>query len=160
PLGRGKKFGSSVSGALNQVIGGWQIATIGDWRGGNWMSVDADRFVLGNPTLDPDQGPEMTIFGHRQLLWFRGDVDLSSATDVKGADTLSVVPVDRSQRLVHPLGPEFDNRLPLRLANGTIRLTDITDMYNPSSRGFIMGPGAWNVDLALHKNFKLRERLN
>ncbi len=160
PFGHGKKFGSGVSGALNQLIGGWQIAIIGDWRGGNWMSVGADRFVFGDPTLGPDQRPEVTIFGLHQRLLYRGDVDLSFATGVKGVDPLSLVPVNRSQRLVRPLGPAFDNRLPLQLAGGTTRFTSIIDMYNPSSRGFIMGPGAWNVDLALHKNFKLRERLD
>jgi hypothetical protein len=160
PFGHGKKFGSGVPGVLNQLVGGWQIAIMGDWRSGNWMSADANRFVFGDPTLSAGQRPEMTIFGLHQRLWFRGDVDLSSATDIKGGDPLSLVPEDRSQRLVRPLGPAFDNRLPLRLADGTIRLTDVTDLYNPSSRGFIVGPGAWTVDLALHKNFKLGERIN
>jgi hypothetical protein len=160
PFGHGKKFGNAVPGALNQVIGGWQVATIGDWRGGNWLSASAARYVFGDPTLSADQRPEMTIFGLRQRLWFRGDVDLRSATNVSGVDPVSLVPTDRSQRLVRPLGPGFDNRLPLVLANGTTRLTSITDMFNPSPRGFIIGPGAWNVDLALYKNFKFGESMN
>ncbi|MEW5976844.1 MAG: TonB-dependent receptor [Acidobacteriota bacterium] len=158
PFGHGKKYGSGVPGALNHLIGGWQVATIGDWRGGNWLSASAGRYVFGDPTLSAGQRPEMNIFGLRQRLWFRGDVDLSSATNVTGGDPTALVPVDRSQRLVRPLGPNFDNRLPLRLADGTIRNTSITDLYNPSSRAFIIGPGAWNVDLALYKNFTFGER--
>jgi hypothetical protein len=160
PFGQGKKFGSGVHGVVNQLIGGWQVATIGDWRGGNWLSVNAARYVFGDASLSPDQRPEMNINGLRQRLWFRGDVDLRSATNVDGVDPVSLVPVDRSQRVVRPLGPAFDNRLPQLLANGTTRLTSITDMYNPSPRGFIIGPGAWNVDLALYKNFRIRESMN
>jgi hypothetical protein len=160
PFGHGKKFGNGVHSAVNQVIGGWQVATIGDWRGGNWLSVNAARYVFGDASLSPDQRSEMNINGLRQRLWFRGDVDLRSATNVSGVDPISLVPVDRSQRVVRPLGPAFDNRLPQILANGTTRLTSITDMYNPSPRGFIIGPGAWNVDLALYKNFKFGESMN
>jgi hypothetical protein len=155
PFGHGKNIRKGVSGIVNQLIGGWQITTIGDWRGGNWMSVDADRFVLGDPTLSAGRRSEMTIFGLHQRLWFRGDVDLSSASGVRGVDPLILVPLDRSQRLVRPLGPAFDNRLPLRLADGTTRLTSITDMYNPSPRGVHYGPGSLEYGLGPPQEFQV-----
>jgi hypothetical protein len=68
------------------------------------------------------------------------------------------VPVDQAQRLIHRWGPNFDNRLPQTLANGIERNTPIGELYNPSPRAFYLGPGAWNVDLALYKNFKIKER--
>ena len=40
-----------------------------------------------------------------------------------------------------PKGPNFDNRLPQTLADGTVRNTPITDAYNYTPRGFIIGPG-------------------
>ena len=61
-------------------------------------------------------------------------------------------------RLLHPLGTAFDNRLPQTLANGTSRLTSITDTVNPNARAFFLGPRAWNTDLSLFKNFSLSER--
>jgi hypothetical protein len=76
---------------------------------------------------------------------------------VTGGDLLALVPVDRSQRVVRPVGPNFDNRLPLVLANGTIRNTTVTDLYNPTPRGFIMGPGAWNTDISVFKWFDISE---
>jgi hypothetical protein len=159
PFGRGKTFGKDASGPLNFLIGGWQAAFIGDWRSGFWRSVSSGRYVFGDPTLKPDQRLEMTIFGRQQRLWFRGDFDPRQATNVKGGDLFALVPVDRSQRLVRPLGPGLDNRLPQTLANGTTRLTPIGELYNPSPRAFYLGPGAWNVDLALYKNFRLKERV-
>jgi hypothetical protein len=159
PLGRGKKFAGDAAGPLNSIIGGWHVAFIGDWRSGFWGSVDPARYVLGDPTLDADQRLEMTIFGRRQRLWFRGDFDPGLATDVTGGNLTALVPMDRGQRLVRQLGPNFDNRLPQTLANGTTRNSPIEELYNPSPRAFYLGPGAWNVDLALYKNFNIAERI-
>ena len=38
PFGRGKQFGKSASGAMNQVIGGWQVAGIVTASTGNWFT--------------------------------------------------------------------------------------------------------------------------
>ncbi len=159
PFGRGKKFGGDVPGAVNQIIGGWQIATIGDWRSGFWSSVASSRYVFGDPRLKSNQRVEMTIFGRRQRLWFRGDFDPRQATNVTGGDLLALVPVNTADRLVHQLGPSFNNRIPQTLANGTVRSTPIGELYNYSPRAFIIGPGSWNVDLAIFKNFKIGEQV-
>ncbi|HUJ94125.1 MAG TPA: TonB-dependent receptor [Terriglobales bacterium] len=39
PLGKGKQFGGNASGALNQMIGNWQIAGIVTAQAGNWFTV-------------------------------------------------------------------------------------------------------------------------
>ncbi len=159
PFGRNKKFAANAAGPLNFMVSGWQAAVIGDWRSGFWGSVDPSRYVFGDPTLNADQRLEMTIFGQRQRLWFRGDFDPSLATNVAGGNLTALVPVDPAQRLVRRLGPNFDNRLPQTLADGTTRNTPIGELYNPSPRAFYLGPGAWNVDLAIYKNFKIKERV-
>jgi hypothetical protein len=160
PFGRGKKFAGDAGGLLNSIIGGWQAAVIGDWRSGLWSGIDPSRYVFGDPTLDSSQRLEMDIFGRRQRLWFRGDFDPRLATNVAGGDLGALVPADRSQRLVRQLGANFDNRLPQRLADGTIFNTPIGELYNPSPRAFYLGPGAWNLDLAIYKNFRIRERVD
>jgi hypothetical protein len=159
PFGRGKHFGAGVSRPVNHLIGGWQIAFIGDWRSGMWMGVDASRYLFGDPTLDADQRLEMNIFGRRQRLWFRGDFDPRLATGVDQAALQALVPVDRSQRVLKPVGDRFDNRIPMVLANGTVRYTSITDMLNWNARNFFRGPGSWNTDLALFKNISITERI-
>ena len=134
PFGHGKRFASSVNGLLDQIIGGWQVATIGDWRGGNWLSVNASEYVFGNPVLNADQQLTMYYNGRPQRLWFKGDFDPTKATNVNLQALQALVPVDRSQRAIHPVGTAFDNRVTQTLANGTTRLTSITDTvsWNPS----------------------------
>ncbi|PYV10099.1 MAG: hypothetical protein DMG23_08835 [Acidobacteria bacterium] len=165
PFGRGKKFGGNVSGPLNQLIGGWQVATIGEWLGGFWQSVSTSRFQTGDPRLAAGQRPEFTFNGDDQVLWFLGDVNLSSATNVTGTNPTNLVPVDRSQRVVRPYGPDCggsfnNNRLAVPLANGDCFNASAGDFYNSSPRASIMGPGAWNTDLSAFKNFKIKDRAN
>ncbi len=156
PLGRGKRWLSDVSGFVDQLIGGWQFTAIGDWRSGYWLSPDVARYAFGDPRLTEDQRLTMDIFGTRQRLWFKGDFDPTYATNVSG-DLTALVPADPAQRVLHRLGSNFDNRIAQQLANGTIRQTPIGDVYNFSPRANIMGPGSWNVDLGIYKNFRIKE---
>jgi len=157
PFGKAKRFGNGASGLLNTVIGGWQIAAIGDWRSGIWLSVSPGEYLFGNPILDPDQRLILTFNNRPQRLYFRGDFDPRRATNVSQEALQALVPVDRSARVMHPLGARFDNRLPQTLANGQVVTTPIGEMVNPNSRAFILGPRAWNVDTSLRKNFILKE---
>ena len=53
PFGKGKKFGNGSSRAVNALIGGWQVAFIGEWRSGFWSSVTSSDYMFGDPTLSP-----------------------------------------------------------------------------------------------------------
>jgi hypothetical protein len=159
PVGKGKKFGQDLHTALHHVLGGWQVAFIGDWRSGQWSSVNAGRYLFGDPTLSADERLEMNIFGRRQRLWFRGDFDPTVATNVDQAKLQQLIPTDRSQRVLRPLGPNFDNRVPQTLADGTVRLTPVAEMLNWNARNFFRGPGAFNQDLSVFKWFSITERV-
>jgi len=159
PFGRGKRFASGVSKAMNQAVGGWQLAFIGTWQSGNWSNVSNSEYLFGNPVLSPDQRLTMNIFGRNQELWFRGDFDPTQATNVDLAKLEALVPVDRAQRMLRPLGPGFDNRLPEKLADGTIRLTTISDMLSWNPRNFFLGPHSWNEDLSIFKYFDITEKM-
>jgi hypothetical protein len=141
PFGRGKKFASNVSRPLNLAVGGWQIAFIGAWQSGNWSWVNPGDYLFGNPTLDSDQRLTMNIFGKTQQLYFRGDFDPTFATNVDMAKLTQLVPVDRTQRILRPLGPNFDNKEPFQLADGSVRLTTVSDNVNWNARNFFLGPG-------------------
>jgi hypothetical protein len=159
PFGRGKKFGTNAGGVLNHLIGGWQVAFIGEWRSGLWMGVNSGLYLFGDPTLDAGERVEMNIFGRRQRLWFRGDFDPTLATDVDQQRLQQLVPLDRSQRLLRPVGSNFDNRLPQTLANGQTVLTNVNENLNWNARNFFRGPGSWNQDLSVFKNFSITERI-
>jgi Carboxypeptidase regulatory-like domain/TonB dependent receptor len=159
PFGRGKKFGNSVSRLTDALIGGWQLATIGNIRSGTWLSVTANDYLFGDPGLSADQRLLVTFNGRQQRLYFAGDFDPRLATNVDQSKLQALVPVDRGARKLRPLGAAFDNRLPVTLANGTVRLTPITDTVSWNSRAFIVGPKNWNVDGSVFKNFSLTERV-
>jgi hypothetical protein len=159
PFGKGKHFAKNASRALDALIGGWQIATIGDWRSGTWLSVAPSEYLFGNPALSPDQRLTLYLNGRPQRLYFRGDFDPTRATNVDLQKLEALVPVDRGARAMHPLGTAFDNRLPQTLGNGTVRLTSVTDTVSWNARAFFLGPRAWNTDISLFKNFSLTETM-
>jgi hypothetical protein len=158
PFGRGQKWGSGVSRLTDALIGGWQIAGIGEWRSGYWRGIASDRYLFGDPTLSSDERLELTFGGRRQVLYFAGDFNPALATDVDQAKLQAIVPLDRAQRLVRPYGPNFDNRTPQTMADGTVRQTSITEMVNWNSRAFYLGPSAFGTDLSVFKNFTITER--
>jgi len=159
PFGRGKRWGRNVSRSLDMLIGGWELAFIGSWRSGNWLSVSSSRYLFGDPTLSADERLVMTIFGKRQRLWFRGDFDPTFATGVDQAKLQQLVPLDRSKRVLRPVGSKFNNRIPQVLADGTVRETRITDNVNWNARNFFRGPGFWGMDFSVFKWFNITERI-
>ena len=82
PFGKGKHFAKGASRALDALIGGWQIASIGDWRSGTWLSVASGEYLFGNPALSADQRLTLYLNGRPQRLYFRGDFDPTRATNV------------------------------------------------------------------------------
>ncbi|MBI4890851.1 MAG: TonB-dependent receptor [Acidobacteria bacterium] len=159
PFGRGMKFGSGANRALDALIGGWQVAGNGMWRSGYWSGVSASEYLFGNPFLGEDQRLNMTYAGRNRRLWLAGDFTPTLATDVDQAALQALIPLDRSKRVMHPLGPLFANQVPQVLANGTVRNTSVTEMVNWNARAFYRGPGAWNVDFSVFKNFSITERV-
>jgi len=101
----------------------------------------------------------MNIFGHNQELFFRGGFDPTLAANVDLAKLEALVPADRSQRVLRPLGTDFSNRLPFKLANGQTVLTTLTDNLSWNAQNFLLGPRSWNQDLSLFKYFEITEKL-
>jgi hypothetical protein len=159
PFGRGKRFAQHLSRALNNVVGGWMMAFIGYWQSGFWMGVTNGEYLFGNPALDSSQRLSMNIFGHRQELFFKGDFDTTLATNVDLTKLQALVPVDRSQRVLRPLGSDFSNKLPFKLANGQTVPTTLTDNLSWNAQNFLLGPHSWNQDLSLFKYFEITEKM-
>ena len=159
PFGKGKYMLGSAGKFVNALAGGWQISGIGEWRGGNWMGVNPGRYLFGDPSLDASQRLELKFAGRNQRLWFRGDFDPRLASQVDQTALQQLVPIDRSKRILRPVGSNFDNRIAQSLANGSVRQTPIGDTVNWNSRAFFRGPGEWNVDSSVFKNFQLSEKL-
>ena len=58
---------------------------------------------------------------------------------------------------MRPLGAAFNNQIPVALANGTTRLTPITDTVSWNARAFYLGPKNFNTDFSIFKNFSVTE---
>ncbi len=157
PFGRGKQFGANTGGVVNQIIGGWSIAFIGEWRSGTWMGVNSGYFLFGDPTLSKSDRVNSDIFGQIQQVYFKGYFD-SSQAKTNASAVQALVPVDFSKRVMTRVGNN-NNLIPQVMANGTVVNTNIlTNMVNPNARNFLQGPGAWNQDLSLYKAFTIKER--
>jgi hypothetical protein len=157
PFGKGHYFGRNMSSWLNQIVGGWQIAFIGEWRSGTWMGVSPSYFLMGNPALSKGQRVTTNIFGRTQQVYFKGYFDSSQATGPNAAAVQALVPVNYTQRVYTQIGS--GNLYPQVLANGTVVNTSLTSgMINWNARNFYQGPGLWNEDLSMYKLFSLKER--
>ncbi|HET6177882.1 MAG TPA: hypothetical protein VFE61_13165, partial [Candidatus Sulfotelmatobacter sp.] len=53
PFGRGKYFGGSASGLVNQIIGGWSISGIQSWHTGLAFRTGSNAFPIGFATVAP-----------------------------------------------------------------------------------------------------------
>jgi hypothetical protein len=161
PFGRGKKYGGNASGALNQLVGGWQLATIGTWNSGFWSSVSSANYLFGDPTLEANERLELTFGGRRQRTFFRGNFNPTLASDVDQAALERLVPANLADRVLRPINPvRNDNTVPMVLADGTVRNTSITDTVSWNSKNFFRGAGAWNADISVFKHFYINEDIN
>ncbi len=157
PFGKGKKFGNQASKPLNALIGGWQVAFIGNWRSGQWMGVS--NYLWSDPSLSADQRLNLKYGGKNQILYFKGDFTPTSASNVDQATLQALVPVNRAQRAIHPVGTAFDNRVQMKLADGKVVSIGIGDNTSWNARNFLLGPRAWGQDLSAFKYFDITERV-
>jgi hypothetical protein len=170
PFGKGKKFLSGASGPLNQLVGGWQVAFIGDWLSGFWQSVNRSDVTTGNPSLSPDQRLIMNYGGDEQELWFAGNLNLASASNVPGGtQALTNLVGTNGRKFVSPYGPDCGGNYSGSIGvqnvvlnqGGTVGCYNVPtgDFYNGSAQGSILGPSAFTMDASMFKNFNVTERL-
>ena len=162
PFGKGKHFGRNTSTALNYLIGGWEVTTIGVWHSGLWMGVNSAYVQPGNVRIPAGKRATMTISGSsdKYLQWFAGNFSPSSVTS-----TISGTPVAGVARQAGPnCTGGYNGQLAVMLANGTCYnapfSTSSNTLYNPAPRNNIIGPGAYNDDFSLYKHFKIGERFD
>ena len=166
PFGKGKYFGRNASTALNYLIGGWQVATIGVWHSGLWMGVNSGLVQTGSVRIPGSQRAKVllpsSVSSDNYRQWFAG-ITPGGATAVSGS---------LATPMVREAGPDCEGnylgklavQLPVanEAANGGQTCYDAPfgGFYNPAPRNNIIGPGAWNDDLSIYKHFKIGERFD
>ena len=156
PFGKGKPLGGNVQPALNHVIGGWQLATMGGFHTGRWLTptVNTDPTNPWVVNLQMARDPRLSA-SERTVVNFNGtphQLYFSGYFDPAGTGLSNYTPA------VRPIGADGSNNVKVTMADGSTGSVRY-DVYNSMPRNFIEGPSNWNVDFSLFKSFQIRERL-
>ena len=127
PFGRGRAFGSGASGWLNQIIGGWQVGGIYTYRSGLPFSTTTGSFPVGFNFNSPAalNGPISAL---------RGQIHDDEDGTIQFFNNPTAV---------------FDPSAP---TEGLLRYPRHGEI---GSRNVLRGPGFWNLDTAVLKNFQM-----
>jgi outer membrane receptor protein involved in Fe transport len=125
PFGKGKRYLSDASGAVDTILGGWQLNVVGNIMSGLPFNVS-----YRDAGQDRDTGPNRP-----DLV---GDPGVGSG-DGLTSPYFNVTPIGSA-------GSAFG-----RPARGT---------FGNMGRNELRGPGFWNVDASLFKNFRITDRTN
>jgi hypothetical protein len=128
PFGRGRMLGSGVPGWANQVIGGWEFSGIFTARSGLPFSTTTTAFPVGFNFNSP------AAFNTTNTAALQSSIhDASNGTIQFFADPAVVF---------NPSNPTA----------GVLRFPHHGEI---GSRNILRGPGFWNLDTALMKNFSM-----
>lgn len=147
PVGKGKRFMSNPSRAMEYAVGGWQISNTLTWSGGlpYTPSIGECNAIADAGPCYPDRLPGQSFSTglHRaangNLTWFTPVASLSQATlsptDLTGEDTCT---------------------LP-RTTSGPFALPACGHVGN-AGRNWLRGPRAFFSDMSVAKNFSITEK--
>ncbi len=144
PLGHGARWVSNANAFEDALIGGWTIAPIWIASSGVLANVGCQGTIGGNPTTGGFTGP-----------WFAGGTAWScNAPLVKGVDPYKPGSADLARTKVTGYWNSSAFTAPANpvTANGQMDFTPFGVRANQ-----IYGPGWYDVDLAIHKQFRLTE---
>jgi hypothetical protein len=127
PVGRGRAFGSAMPGALDAVAGGWTVSTLTQLQSGPHLT----------PFYSSHCGSGTSCYGSEK------------ADAVQGQD-----PDSGPRTLAQWFNTGAFSIAAFRDAQGR---SIFAGRFGNADKGSIVGPGAWNVDLAAFKDFRLME---
>jgi hypothetical protein len=139
PFGPGKQFGGGTHGFLGKLLGGWQISGLAQWRTGRPISIISGRGTVNRNARSGNNTPNTTLT----------IAELQKVTGLFFSPTTGL-----------PL--LFDPKL-INLTSGRASTTYFTQPPAGTFGGLSLtpvdGPGYWNVDTALIKRTRFKERL-
>jgi hypothetical protein len=183
PFGAGKKFGGGARGALDKVIGGWQIAGLGSIRTNYW-TLPTNIYPNGNniETYNYEYPIEDCRSGvcYPGYLWWNGYIPANriNSVDANGKPN-GVMGVPANYKpAAQPLIPWGSTTLPANapantalsgfydtntvwvpLNNGTVQRTTFNDNLHPWRNQYMPGVRQWFQDASLFKFTRLTENV-
>ena len=180
PVGRGKHWAGNARTWQDLIIGGWQLAGIGQLRRG-YFSLPTNIY--------PTKGAPIEIYGYKYpiqdcrsgtcypgQLWWNGYIpanQINSTDPVTGKPNgvmgvpanykpagQPLIPWPQSPDRSDPLYSYFGtNTVFLPLNNGTTQRTTFDDNLHPWQNQYFPAPRQWTVDASLFKRFPITERV-
>jgi hypothetical protein len=168
PVGRGKHFLQNSNRLLDALVGGYQVAFVGQWVSQSFQ-VASSNFGPANP---------LTVYGssvpitdcrsgvcHPEYLWFNGYLSpavIGAAKNGISGIPSSYVPYQAPINNVPGAANFGNNNVPVTLKNGTVVSTAYSPGpagVNPFSQTIILGPSNFEADISLYKVFTITERV-
>lgn len=128
PFGRGQRFGSGVPGWANHIIGGWEVTGIFTARSGLPFGTTTTAFPVGFNFNSP------AAFNNANVGALQGRIHDATNGTIQFFDNPTTV--------FNPANPTA----------GVIRFPRHGEIGN---RNVFRGPGFWNLDTAVLKNFQM-----
>lgn len=178
PFGKGKPVLSGAGPILNRLVGGWQVAGIGQLRS-NYFALPTDVYPTGQkietygynyPIEDCRSGVCRSGY-----LWWNGYIPAHqiNSVDANGRPNGIMGVPDNYRPAAEPLmpWPAVPNRndpnynfygtntvfVPLR--NGTVQRTTFDNNLHPWRQQYMAGPRQWGLDASLFKTVPVTERV-
>jgi hypothetical protein len=182
PFGRGKKF-LNTGGVLNKIVGGWQIAGLGNWVTSYW-SLPTNVYPNGNSV--EVYGEKYPIQDCRSgacfpgYLYWNGYIPANqiNSYDASGRPNGVMGVPDNYKPAGQPLIPWGSSALPpnapantnlrsfwdsntvwIPLKNGSVQRTTFNDNLHPWRNQFFPGIRQWFLDASLFKFTPITERV-
>ena len=185
PVGHGKKLLSNANGVLGKIVGGWQIAGLGNIRTSYW-TLPTDIY--------PTAGKNVEVYGYKYpiqdcrsgvcypgYLWWNGYIPANriNSVDANGRPNgVMGVPTD-FKPAAQPLIPAGSTALPpnapantvvsqfwdtnsvwIPLSNGTVQRVVFNDNLHPWRNQYMPGVVQWGQDASLFKFIKITEQMS
>ena len=167
PVGKGKRFLNTKNKFLNALVGGYQVAFVGQVvsqgfavASGNWGATsNVDVYKSDVPITDCRSGVCRPAY-----LWFNGYISptvinaaKNGVTGVPSSYTPYLAPLNNI-----PGTANFgNNNVSVNLKNGTQVVTGYSpgpSGSNPFSQTVLLGPFNYQTDVSLYKEFSITER--
>ena len=160
PVGRGKRFLGNSNKFVDELLGGYQIAFVGNVLSQGFQ-VGSGNWGTNNPITPYRKGTPVTDCRsgvcRKAYQWFNGFLTPSAAAQVSGLAS-GYVPYQSPINVA-----ANNNNVSIPLKNGS---TD-TQAYSPGPAGvnryaktILLGPYNYNVDMSLYKVFPIKDQVN
>ena len=188
PLGKGRLLGSSASGFLNGLIGGWKLSGSGTllntWFAmptNNWgemgrLEVYGKKYRIldcrATPATATDPGDERCMPGY---LYFNGYISQRNINSRNAAGLRNgvfglpddyqpavkpIIPWPQGGKPTDPGAADYDtNVVYITLQNGTRQRVGYDTGLHPWRNQYLLGPFNWVTDASLLKFFTIGDRL-